>query len=140
MIPAGYAVLDWSGRAALADDYWTLVSAAEFLCFATLPWFQARPPWAIEPRGPADRTAVRRFSLSWVNQTTIHATTFPSGHTAASLAVALAVWPAVPWAGAMFLFLAVSIAVASVAGRFHYTIDAVAGILLAIVLAGVTAL
>jgi membrane-associated phospholipid phosphatase len=140
MIPAGYAVLDWSGRAALADEYWTLVSAAEFLCFATLPWFQARPPWAIEPRRPADWTAVRRFSLTWVDRTTIHATTFPSGHTAASLAVALAVWAAVPWAGAVFLLLAVSIAAASVAGRFHYTIDAIAGILLAMVLAGVSTL
>jgi len=134
IIPAGFAVLVWAGLSAHADRYWTLVSAAEFLPFATLPWFQARPPWAIEARRAIDRAAFRRFSLSWVNHTTIHATTFPSAHASASLAVALAVWPAVPWAGVLLGVLAVSIAVASVVGRFHYAIDAVTGLLLAVAL------
>ena len=134
IIPAGFAVLAWAGQSARADHYWTLVSAAEFLAFGTLPWFQARPPWAIEARRAIDRAAFRRFSLSWVNYTTIHANTFPSAHASASLAVALAVWPAVPWAGVLLGVLAVSIAVASVVGRFHYAIDAVTGLLLAVAL------
>jgi membrane-associated phospholipid phosphatase len=134
IIPAGFAVLVWAGLSAHADRYWTLVSAAEFLAFGTLPWFQARPPWAIEARRAIDRTAVRRFSLSFVSHTTIHANTFPSAHASASLAVALALWPAVPWAGAVFTVLAVSIAAGSLVGRFHYTIDAIAGLLLAVLL------
>jgi membrane-associated phospholipid phosphatase len=134
VVPGGFAVLVWAGRSALADPYWTLVSAAEFLAFGTLPWFQARPPWALEGRRAIDRAAFRRFSLSWVHHTTIHANTFPSAHASASLAVALAVWPTAPWAGALLAVLAVSIAVASVVGRFHYAIDAVTGLLLAIAL------
>jgi hypothetical protein len=139
LIPAGYAVLAWTGRSAFADRYWTLVSAAEFLCFATLPWLPARPPWAIGPQRPSDHGAVRRFSLSWVSHTTIRANTFPSGHAAASFAVALAVWPHLPWAGVVFAGLATSIVVGSVIGRFHYAIDAIAGLFLALGLAAVTA-
>jgi membrane-associated phospholipid phosphatase len=132
LIPAGFGVLMSTSGAASADRFWTLVSVAEFIPFGTLPWLQARPPWAIEGRRVADRTSVRRFSLSWVRRTTIHANTFPSGHASASLAVALALIEAAPWAAAAFGVLAVSIAVASVVGRFHYAIDAITGLLLAL--------
>jgi membrane-associated phospholipid phosphatase len=130
MIPAGFATYMWSGSGS-ADRFWTMVAAAEFLSFGTLPWLQARPPWVIEGRRDADRTGVRRFSLFWVDRTSIHANTFPSGHASASLAVALALLPVAPVAAAVFGVLAVSIAIGSVVGRFHYAIDAVAGLLLA---------
>jgi membrane-associated phospholipid phosphatase len=134
LIPAGFAVLAWTGRAAQSDRYWTLVSAAEFASFSTLPWFQARPPWAVEGSRPIDRTAMRRFSLSWVNHTSIRATTFPSGHVSASLAAAFALIGSMPVVGVVFLVLAVSISVACVTGRYHYVVDVVAGAALAIVL------
>ena len=134
MIPAGFAVLVWTGHSALADRYWTLVSVAEFLAFGTLPWLQARPPWAIETSRKTDDTAIRRFSLFWVHHTSIRANTFPSGHASASLAVALALWPVVPWSAAVFGALAVSIALGSVVGRFHYAIDAITGLVLALVI------
>ena len=133
LIPAGFAALVWAGASASADRFWTLVSVAEYIPFGTLPWLQARPPWVIEGgRRGVDTTSVRRFSLSWVHRTTIHANTFPSGHASASLAVALGLIEAAPRAAAVFGVLAVSIAVASVIGRFHYAIDAVTGLLLAL--------
>jgi membrane-associated phospholipid phosphatase len=133
MIPAGFAVLLWAGGAASADRFWTLVLISEFCAFGTLPWLQARPPWAIEGRRAADRTTIRRFSLFWVNHTSIRANTFPSGHASASLAVALALVSTAPWAAVVFGVLALSIAIASVVGRFHYAIDAITGLLLAVV-------
>jgi membrane-associated phospholipid phosphatase len=139
MIPAGFAVLLWGGGSSHADHFWTLVLAAEFLAFGTLPWFQARPPWAIETRRAIDATAVRRFSLFWVNHTSIRANTFPSGHASASMAVAFGLAPVVPWAAIVFGILAISIAAGSVVGRFHYAIDAVAGLLLAVVVWGAAA-
>jgi membrane-associated phospholipid phosphatase len=132
MIPAGFGVLLWAGGAALTDRFWTLVLLAEFVAFGTLPWLQARPPWAIEGRRAADATTVRRFSLFWVKETSIRANTFPSGHASASLAVALGLAPAAPWAAVAFGVVAVSIAVGSVVGRFHYAIDAITGLLLAV--------
>jgi len=133
MIPAGFAVYLWSGGGS-PDRFWTMVSTAEFVSFGTLPWLQARPPWAIESRRGIDRTAVRRFSLFWVDRTSIHANTFPSGHASASLAVAFALMAVAPAAGAVFTVLALSIAAGSIVGRFHYAIDAIAGLLLAIVI------
>ena len=46
--------------------------------------------------------------------------------------MALALAPAAPWAALAFGVVAVSIAVGSVVGRFHYAIDAITGLLLAI--------
>jgi membrane-associated phospholipid phosphatase len=59
--------------------------------------------------------------------------TFPSGHVAGSLACGLAVAPRLPAAGAALMVIAGLIAVASVAGRYHYAADAAAGVLLALV-------
>src|SRR5262249_56348143 len=97
----------------------------------TVAWLQARPAWVIEGRRAADTMAMRRFSLFWVKRTTIHANTFPSGHASGSLAVALALAQTAPIAAIVFAVLAVSIAIASVVGRFHYALDAITGLLLA---------
>jgi membrane-associated phospholipid phosphatase len=140
LVPAGYGALAWMGHVALADHYWTIVMVAEFIAFGTLPWLQARPPWVLERRQDTDRTPVRRFSLFWVNYTSIRANTFPSGHASAVAAAALAIWAAAPATGAVFAALAISVAVGSVVGRFHYAIDAVTGILLALVVYGALAL
>ena len=58
--------------------------------------------------------------------------TFPSGHAAGSFAVALAVIGVLPVTGVVFLVLALSIAVACVVGRYHYVVDVIAGIGLAV--------
>ena len=65
---------------------------------------------------------------------TIRANTFPSGHAAGSLAVALGVIGPFPAAGIVLLALAVAICAAAVVGRYHYAIDVIAGIVLALVI------
>lgn len=132
LIPAGFGALVWTGRAAMADHYWTMVIAAEFGAFAPLSMIQTRPPWAIErPSSLRDR-AIHQFASEMVSTFTIRANTFPSGHVAGSLAVALAVGGVMPWAGAIFFALAISISVACVVGRYHYAVDVVAGAALAL--------
>jgi len=58
--------------------------------------------------------------------------TFPSGHTAASVAAALVVATYLPLDGLIFGLIAVSIAIGSVVGRYHYAADAFVGALVAI--------
>jgi membrane-associated phospholipid phosphatase len=70
---------------------------------------------------------VRRLNLAVLSRASVQWNTFPSGHTAASLSTALAVGTHVPVAGAVLGFIGVSIAVGSVAGRYHYAADAIAG-------------
>jgi len=140
LVPAGFAALAATGRDALADRYWTLVAGAEFGAFAPLSFIQTRPPWAFErkaapPRGVGG--AVHRLASRAVRDFTINANTFPSGHVAGSLAVAFALLGPMPWVGAIFLFLAASISVACVVGRYHYVVDALAGGALAVVIWGI---
>ena len=132
LVPAGFAVLAWTGRAALADRYWTMVLAAEFGAFAMLPIVQTRPPWALEPRAVLSDRAVHRLASLFVRHGTIGANTLPSGHVAGSLAIALAVIGPLPWAGAVLLGLALSIALACIVGRYHYIVDVAAGAALAL--------
>lgn len=132
LLPAGFAVFEWRGHAALADRYWTMVLGAELGAFAPLALVETRPPWAVERRPVLADRSVHGLASQLVEHLTIGVNTFPSGHVAGSLAVAFAVLGVVPWVGLLLLVLAISIAVACVVGRYHYVIDVIAGAALAI--------
>ena len=131
MIPTGFAILVASGFPSAADRYWTTVSLAEYVSFGMLPWLPSRPPWLVDNLRPDDAHGIRRFGLIWVRRTSHRANTFPSGHTAGSLAVAFAVIPFAPIAGFGLLAIASGIAIGCVSGRYHYAVDVVAGVALA---------
>ena len=124
-----------TGRAAEVDRFWTLVLLVEFVCFGMLPWMQTRPPWVLEPPGAIeDRGLVmRRANRFVVSRALMPVNTFPSGHSATALAIALAVLPLAPALGGVFLLLALSVALGSVLGRYHYALDAVTGIALTLI-------
>jgi membrane-associated phospholipid phosphatase len=132
--PAGIAALAAAGQSALADHYWTMVIGAEFGAFAPLSLIQARPPWALERQVRLSDRAIHRFASNIVQRFTTTANTFPSGHVAGSLAVALGVMGSQPRTAAVFLVLALSISVACIVGRYHYVVDVIAGGLLALVI------
>jgi membrane-associated phospholipid phosphatase len=131
LLPAGYAALVFTGHGASGNRYWTMVIAAEFGAFAPLAFIQTRPPWALE-RMRLEDTGVQRLASQMVQRFTIRVNTFPSGHAAGSLAVALGVVGVLPWTGLALLVLALSISVACVVGRYHYVVDVVAGAVLAL--------
>jgi membrane-associated phospholipid phosphatase len=132
LIPAGFAVLVAGGAREMADRYWTVVLLAELAAFAPLPWLPARPPWAVAPEKHVN-APMRRFGLMWVRRTSHRANTFPSGHTAGSLAVAFAVIPVMPVSGSLLLMIALAISAGCVTGRYHYAVDVLAGVALAFV-------
>jgi len=134
-VPGGMAVLWLTGTTAYADRFWTLVLIGEFGSFGMLPWIQTRPPRDIEPRETIDDRplAFRAINQAMVKSTSIGFNTFPSGHVAGSLAVALAVSEAVPAATIPMLVAAALISVSTVIGRYHYAVDAVAGVVLTLV-------
>ncbi len=134
LVPAGFAVLALTGRAAEANHYWTMVIAAELGSFLPLAVLQSRPPWMIERKAVLPDRSVHHAASLMVENLTIRANTFPSGHVAGSLAVALAVIGVMPGAGLLFLALAASIALACVVGRYHFIIDVVAGVALTLVI------
>ena len=139
LVPGGFAALAWTGHAAQADRFWTMVSAAEFGAFAPLALVQTRPPWAIERAHELRDRGIHRVASALVRHGTIGANTFPSGHVAGSLAVAFAVIGAVPWIGALLLVLAFSISIGCVVGRYHYSVDVAAGAALALAIWAIVA-
>lgn len=133
VLPVGWAALILSGGEHLADRYWSTVALAELGSFAGMAFAQSRPPWALErPARLADK-AVHEAVIGMAQTFSNRSNTFPSGHVAGLLAIAFAILGPAPVVGLVFLALAVSTAVACVVGRYHYSADAVAGAVVAIV-------
>ena len=134
VVPAGYAALMVAGfEGQTIDRFWTVVLSASFICYGLLPWLPTRAPRALEADTQTRRSSIRKLNLAVLNRASVQWNTFPSGHTAASVATALAVAVHIPVAGLILGVVAVSIAIASVVGRYHYAADAVAGAVVAVV-------
>lgn len=128
VVPAGFAILAIAGHGEDAlDRFWSSVLLASFLCYGTLPWLPTRAPRALERPRQNTRSSIRYFNLAVLNRASVQWNTFPSGHTAASLATALAVGSYIPVAGVVLTLIALSIAAGSIVGRYHYTADALTG-------------
>ena len=63
----------------------------------------------------------------------VHGGAFPSAHVAGSVVVLISAWRFAPRAGDCLTPLVLSICVATVYGRYHYVMDVLAGILMAVV-------
>ena len=133
VVPAGYLWLLLAGYRGDLDRFWSVVLLAAFLCYGMLPWMPTRAPRVVEGDRSHWRSAVRHLNLAVLSRGSVQWNTFPSGHTAASIATALAVGAHVPLAGMALGVVAVSIALGSVAGRYHYAADAIAGAVIAVV-------
>ena len=132
MVPIGLASLYLAGLREESDRFWIAVLLAVFGCYGVLPWLPTRPPRAIEGPPLHSSGLVRRVNLRVLGLASVQLNTFPSGHVAASLATALAVGARLPLVGLPLGLLALAIAIGSVAGRYHYAADALAGAALAL--------
>ena len=130
LVPAAFAIVfGWGSR----DDvtwFWTATLASGYACYASLPWIAARPPRLLRHEGePAPVHAVASLNAMVLGRVSHQLVTFPSGHVAVSIAAAVGVWRVLPEAGAVFGAVALTIAVAAVAGRYHYLMDVLLGVL-----------
>ena len=133
VVPAGYACLVLGGfNSVVINRFWSIVLFAAFICYGLLPWIPTRAPRAIEPARGVMRSSIRTLNMAVLNRASVQWNTFPSGHTAASMATALAVGSDMPFAGMILGVVAVSIASGSVVGRYHYAADALAGAAVAV--------
>jgi membrane-associated phospholipid phosphatase len=116
---------------AAMHDFWTAVLLAALFCYAVYPFFPLTPPRVLFGDAPVPHIEpmLRRLNLWLLDHYSVQACIFPSGHVAAATAVALAVRKHAPRLGHIFLFLAVSVGLATVYGRYHYAADALAGAL-----------
>lgn len=115
------------------DAFLTLFLLAVLACYAMFPYFPSEPPRRVFPGDlfPAAETFFRSLNWQLLEGQGIHTSVFPSAHVAAGFAAALGMMrtlPERPWVGRSLLVLAVMIAVAVVYGRYHYAVDALAGL------------
>ena len=133
-VPLGLGVLYVAGLERRVDEYWFVVLTATYICYAITPFFPAMPPRDVAKyeagasRAAGDRANRGQVFNRWLQEWgSIHAISFPSAHVASTLAVSMVLTRHLHVVGICFLVVAGCIAVAAVAGRYHYTLDVVLG-------------
>lgn len=114
------------------DRVLVLYLVGTLAAYALFPYFPSAPPRTAFPGAdlPAVVTPFREFNLWLLRGYGIHSSVFPSAHVSSVFAAAWAFMLYLPerrWIGLGMLIYAVSVAIATVYGRYHYAVDAVAG-------------
>jgi hypothetical protein len=133
-LPGAAATLLFAGRGKEADHFWTVVLLAAYASCGMLAFVQTRPPRVLEEKWSLALSSgrLRAFNLWILRNGAVPANTCPSAHVAIAVACALALLHAGPlWAGATFLVIGIVIALGAVAGRYHYAVDAILGVVTA---------
>lgn len=140
LMPLGLATLYAMHSRQFVDYYWIVVLLATYVCLANTPFVRAMPPRALDNyekfrMPPSKLGAFNRYIL---RHGSIQAITFPSAHVASSMAASLVLLRVHPGVGLIFLLIALSIAVATVMGGYHYAADALMAAVVAIVVFAAT--
>ena len=112
-----------------SDRFWTAILLATLACYVIFPFVPLTPPRVLygDNPWPAVGPLLRKMNLWLLDRYSVQACIFPSGHVAAVTAEALVLRRLVPRFGWVFVLMAVSIALATVVGRYHYAADAIVG-------------
>jgi membrane-associated phospholipid phosphatase len=133
--PEGFGPQGEESRRVMFDKFWAAVLLATLFCYAVYPFFPLTPPRVLfnDVPGPLVSPLLRHVNLRVLDRFSVQACLFPSGHAAAVTATALAVRAYRPRLGILFCIAALSVAAATVYGRYHYMADTVAGVLVGVV-------
>jgi hypothetical protein len=127
MVPTSLTIVWTSGSLDDVSRFWTAVLASAYACYGSLPWLVSRPP-----RVAADRPHSSRDVAAWnvflLERVSHRLNTFPSGHVSVACSAAFMVATVVPAAGVALGVVAFAIAVGAGAGRYHYVVDVMLGI------------
>ena len=138
--PLALAILYMEKRPERAGTLLVYYQTATLIAYALFPYFPSDPPRVVFPGTdlPTITNWVRSSNLVLVNGYGIHSSVFPSAHVSSAFGAAFGMLAAIPekkWVGCCLLVYATLVAFATVYGRYHYAIDAVAGFLLAVAVA-----
>jgi membrane-associated phospholipid phosphatase len=114
------------------DRLWLAFLLGLLFSYVQFPFWPSEPPRTVFPDVdlPGILTPLRQLNLFLVGSYGIHSSVFPSAHVSGAVSGALMLRRVMPerrLAGDAALILAVLIAVATVYGRYHYVVDALAG-------------
>jgi membrane-associated phospholipid phosphatase len=143
--PFAMAMLYIYGERRRADRFLFVFVLGVLLAYVQFPFWPSEPPRTVFPGedAPSIQTVFRQFNWYLLGGYGIHTSVFPSAHVSGAFSAAfgmMRVLPERPWVGRFLLVLAILIAVATVYGRYHYMLDAIAGFAMALVALGVVSL
>jgi membrane-associated phospholipid phosphatase len=139
--PLCLAALYIWGRRERADALLFRFLLGTVLSYALFPYFPSEPPRTVFPMEnlPAFDTVFRQFNWWLLGNQGIHTSVFPSAHVSSAYAGAFALFRVMPerkWVGWALTLLATGIFWATIYGRYHYAVDAAAGLVIAAVTFG----
>jgi membrane-associated phospholipid phosphatase len=137
----GLSALYVNHRSNESDRFLVQFVLSTLLAYALFPYFPSEPPRTVFPSdNPPVKTIFRRYNLWLLGQYGIHTSVFPSAHVSGAFGAAFATLRLLPdhtgvaWS---FFVLACLITVATVYGRYHYFVDAIAGIGISVLALGI---
>jgi membrane-associated phospholipid phosphatase len=118
--------------------FWLAYLAGTLGVYALFPYFPSEPPRTVFSGAdmPHITTAIREFNLFIVGGYGIHSSVFPSAHVSSALSAGWGLLAAIPkrrWIGWTMAAYGILVAIATVYGRYHYAVDALAGIAVSLV-------
>ena len=130
--PFALAMIYAYGAHKRAERFLFIFVLGVLLAYAQFPFWPSEPPRTVFPGedAPSIHTVFRRFNWFVLGGYGIHTSVFPSAHVSGAFSAAFGTWralPEKPWVCRLLFALAVSIALATVYGRYHYVVDALAG-------------
>lgn len=139
--PASLALVIIYGERSRVNRFWVTYLIGALGAYALFPYFPSDPPRVVFPGAdlPNVVTALRRLNLAIVSGYGIHSSVFPSAHVSCALTGAWGLLVTLKrhrWIGWVMVMYALSVAVATVYGRYHFAVDAVAGIAVSLVAGG----
>lgn len=123
-----------------SDRFLLIYVMGTLLSYALVPILRLQPPRVAFSGAdvPEISTAIRRLNLVVLSGAGIHSGVFPSAHVSSTFAAAWGMFAAMPERkryGWIFLIYAISVAIATIYGRYHYAVDAAAGIAVSVIAA-----
>jgi membrane-associated phospholipid phosphatase len=139
--PFALAMLYVYGAQKRVEKFLLLFVLGALLSYAQFPFWPSEPPRIVfsGEDAPSFDTVFRRFNWFLLGGYSIHTSVFPSAHVSSAYAAAfgmLRALPEKPWVGRFLLVLATLIATATVYGRYHYVVDAIAGFVVGVLALG----
>jgi membrane-associated phospholipid phosphatase len=142
--PFAVAVLYFAHRRERVNQVVFLYLLGTLLAYALFPLFPSDPPRTVFAGAdlPGTVTALRRFNLWIVGGYGIHSSVFPSAHVSSAFSAGFALLLFLPERklfGWGMMIYAVSVAIATVYGRYHYAVDAITGLAVSLIATGLVA-
>jgi len=135
------AVLYFARRRERVNQVVFLYLLGTLLAYSLFPFFPSDPPRTVFAGTdlPSVVTVFRRFNLWIVGGYGIHSSVFPSAHVSSAFSAGFALLLFLPERklfGWGMMIYAVSVAIATFYGRYHYAVDAIAGLAVSLIAAG----